>query len=76
MLKKGQTISLEGEPTEAFQEIKEAINKAQVLDSLGFSEPFQLYYFTSFYIVIVVLLKIINMGISNIYISLVRLFRV
>lgn len=40
-----------------FGDIKKAIKEDHVLKSLGFSKPFQLFSFVSFYTIVVVLLQ-------------------
>ena len=57
MLKKGEKNKWDGEPSLAFQEIKDAIKNAPVLRTPNYSKPMHILYFASFHTVVVVLLQ-------------------
>lgn len=57
MLRKGETISWEGEPTIAFQEIKNAINNVLVLRTPNYKKTMHIFSFTSFQTIAIVLLQ-------------------
>lgn len=56
MLKKGVVINWDGEPSEAFQEIKIAIKNAPILRTLDYTKPMHIFSFVSFHTVARVLL--------------------
>ncbi|XP_059066710.1 uncharacterized protein LOC131857937 [Cryptomeria japonica] len=57
MLKKGTKIDWEGEPSKAFQEIKQAIKNTPILKTPDYGKPMQILSFASFHTVVVVLLQ-------------------
>ena len=56
ILKKGATISWEGEPIVAFQEIKNDFKNALVLRTPNYEKPIHIFSFASFHTITVVLL--------------------
>ena len=57
MLKKGSKIKWDGEPSIAFQKIKQAIKDAPILRELDYDKPMHIFSFASFHVVVVVLLQ-------------------
>ena len=56
MLKKGAKIKWDGEPSVAFQEIKEAIKNALVLRTPNYGKPMHIFSFSSFHSVATIIL--------------------
>ena len=57
MLKKGASINWEGEPTDAFQEIKTTIKNTPVLRTPDYGKPMHIFSFASFHTIVVILLQ-------------------
>ena len=57
MLKKGVTISWEGEPIVSFQEIKNVIKNAPILRTPNYGKPMHIFSFASFHTIAAVLLQ-------------------
>ena len=57
MLRKGSEVKWEGEPSIAFQKIKQAIKDAPVLRALDYDKPMHIFSFASFHTVVAVLLQ-------------------
>ena len=57
MLKKGSEIKWEGEPSIAFQKIKQAIKDAPIFRAPNYDKPMHIFSFASFHTVAVVLLQ-------------------
>lgn len=57
MLKNGAEIKWTNEALEAFVNIKRAIKEAPILKSPSFSKPFQVFSFSSFHTIVVVMLQ-------------------
>lgn len=56
MLKKGSIINWEGEPNEAFKNIKQAIKDAPMLKAPDYSIPMHIFSFASFHTIVALLL--------------------
>lgn len=56
MLKKGTIISCNGEPSQAFQDIKTTIKNAPVLRTPYYTKPMHIFSFASFHTIAAVLL--------------------
>ena len=56
MLKKGAIIDWNGEPSQAFQDIKTTIKNAPVLRTPDYTKPLHIFSFDSFHTVAAVLL--------------------
>ena len=56
MLKKGEEVKWDEEPSKAFQEIKEAIKNAPILRAPDYAKPMHIFSFASFHTVATVLL--------------------
>lgn len=54
MLKKGSKIKWDGEPSSAFQKIKQAIKDASVLRAPNYDKPMHTFLFASFHTIVVV----------------------
>ena len=57
MLKKGSEIKWDGEPSIAFQKIKQAIKDSPVLRAPNYDKPMHIFSFSSFHTIVVVLLQ-------------------
>ena len=57
MLKKGEEIKWDDEPSKAFQEIKKALKNSPVLRAPDYTKPMHIFSFASFQTVAVVLLQ-------------------
>ena len=57
MLKKGEEVKLDSEPSRAFDEIKEAIKNALILGTSDCTKPMHILSFASFHTVVGVLLQ-------------------
>ena len=56
MLKKGEDVKWDEEPSKAFDEIKEDIKNALVLRALDYTKPMHIFSFASFHTIAIVLL--------------------
>ena len=56
MLKKGEEVKWDSEPSRAFDEIKEAIKNAPILITLDYTNPMHIFSFASFHTIAIVLL--------------------
>ena len=57
MLKKGEEVKWDDDPSKAFQEIKEAIKNASILRTPDYTKPMHIFSFASFHTVAAVLLQ-------------------
>ena len=57
MLKKGEEVKWDEDPSKAFNEIKEAIKNAPILRALDYTKPMQIFSIASFYAFVAVLLQ-------------------
>lgn len=62
IIKKGAIINWEGEPSISFHEIKDAIKNALVLRTPYYTKPLDIFSFTSFHTIVVVLLQMNEKG--------------
>ena len=57
MLKKGEEVKWDSDPSRAFDEIKEAIRDAPILRTLDYTKPMHIFSFASFHTVAAMLLQ-------------------
>ena len=57
MLKKGEEVKWDSEPSKAFKEIKEAIKNAPILRTPNYTKPMHIFSFASFHTVAAILLQ-------------------
>ena len=56
MLKKGEEVKWDNEPSKAFDEIKEATKNAPILRTCYYTKPTHIFSFYSFHTIVAVLL--------------------